>query len=304
MYSAIVNGKETKVLKRHSSNGIFDTYSLMLPKKVGNTHLSAYKLHISLSANDYERAENLLKQKLHEYLKSSENRVLNFFKCIISNAFKEKKSLMHQQLMQELTRYAHQQPEDFLKKPSSEVTNRFREITIRAHSTLRFTNAEQFTLYLKPNAAIEGIVKLISDIEDFLVVNNIAPGQTPEFEWPLTTYFSFRKERVNGEYLDIYDKRYISEVFPNPKAEPFYVKLSATLWRRGIVKLNNELCQPCCFVRVIDFAALMLVEAQKEKDSNVVSAYTRLLLLKELFANAASSDCEVQPDVKRVKHNR
>ncbi len=265
------------------TSGLFEQYSVVDPAAAS---MNDYKLHLNLTSSSYESQGAIIKNKLLEYLQSENNMVFLAFKGIILKEFTTQKARLDKKLEKDL---------NSIRKKAKVLTENIPPYIEGIHRILRFNDAEQFTLYLKPNVAIKDIIKFIADFESFLEQHNISAGQSPEFEWPLTRYFSLRKDRVNDEYLNINKPEYYAGFFKNPKADNFYMELTVQLNCKMKI-FDDNICHLCLEGRNIHYDLLMLSAAQnaQTETEDTPSIYSQLFMVNALLSFSSQINNEAR----------
>lgn len=286
MFSQNQQDIKPQVSVEYLKSDIFEQYKIITPVVKNNLPVREYKLHLNLTSSSYESHGAIVKDKLLAYLQSENNKVFDIVKRVLLKEFSAQKASLHKSIKELST-----------AKTKSNLSAKTIHLPINTvHSVLRFNNAEQFTLYLKPNVAIKDIVTFIIDFELFLEQHNISAGQSPEFEWPLTRYFSLRKDRVNGKYIDIYKPEYYAGFFKSPRADAFYMHLTAHLNRSKLKIFDDSICHLRLEEREIHYDLLMLaaVENAQTETNDRPTVYSQLFLAGALLSLSSEINNEAQ----------
>lgn len=286
------------VLTGTITQNIFDHVYIIRPVTESSPNTNEYKLHINIQADSYQKHKDLIIIALHDFLKSENNDIFHQFKSVNTQLFSDFKKSKQMFFGTYLNNSSASQKRK--KSPSWLTSNNLSDITNMMHATLRFNHSDQITLYLTPEATIEKIAQFIEKFQFFMIQNSINPGLSPEYEWPLTPFFSLRKDKLDGKYIDIYNPAYYSGFFKQPYHDVFYMNLCTTLNSFGLKPFDQTMCHTCLPKRKIRYDLLMLIAAENEQESIEPNVYSQLFFINALLA-LKNLDDGATPDKKKQR---
>lgn len=187
---------------------------------------NAFKIHISISANDYYKHKDTINSILNEYVRN--------------NTIKEYKFVDRSKLDEKIEK-------------TKQKRNRLNASVIDAalKTQERFLNSDQFTIYLRGNINEHKVLDMCEKINTYLIKNNVKAGNISQAASPLSPYINFRQDYFNGSRVDAVlnnDPSQLNIVKQEQENSPLYrflsdklsIQILVDIGRAGIVYYNNK----------------------------------------------------------------
>jgi hypothetical protein len=211
-----------KIQEKSEKLDLFDPDQLT-PKVLEH---SPYKLHISLTNEEYPAHRDNIKEILLRHL---ENGVIHDFKFINNEQLKEKVDSA-EQLIQLISEYKNMLEKKEAINPTLEknlflaLDNLFgierlpnleeiglliNRINSYIKNSQRLLEGDQFTIYIPADFDKDMILSLCKEVDEYLMKSNAAPGKVLDVESPIGSYINLRQEYLMEDFNSINDDGFI-----------------------------------------------------------------------------------------------